>query len=64
MDPFVINGEPVSEKEFKEYQKDLAERDVLEEDESFFSATGFVDFFSDIATAAKEGWRQGELVDP
>ncbi len=64
MDPFVINGEKVSEQEFKEYQKDLAERDVLEEDESFFSATGFVDFFSDIATAAEEGWRQGELVDP
>lgn len=64
MDPFVINGEKVSEQEFKEYQKDLAKRDVLEEDESFFSATGFVDFFSDIATAAEEGWRQGELVDP
>ena len=64
MAPFVINGQPVSEKEFKEYQKDLAERDVLEEDESFFSATGFIDFFSDIATAAEEGWRQGELVDP
>ena len=64
MDPFVINGEKVSEQEFKEYQKDLAERDVLEKDESFFSATGFVDFFSDIATAAEEGWRQGELVDP
>tara|TARA_R100000951_G_scaffold113354_1_gene115183 strand:- start:108 stop:8234 length:8127 start_codon:yes stop_codon:yes gene_type:complete len=64
MDPFVINGEKVSEQEFKEYQKDLAKRDVLEENESFFSATGFVDFFSDIATAAEEGWRQGELVDP
>ena len=48
MDPFVINGEKVSEQEFKEYQKDLAKRDVLEENESFFSATGFVDFFISI----------------
>ena len=62
--PFVINGQPATEQEFNEYKKDLAERDVLEKDESFFSATGFVDFFSDIATAAEEGWRQGELIDP
>ena len=62
--PFVIDGQPATEKEFNEYKKDLAERDVLEKDESFFSATGFVDFFSDIATAAEEGWRQGELIDP
>ena len=62
--PFVIDGQPATEQEFNEYKKDLAERDVLEKDESFFSATGFVDFFSDIATAAEEGWRQGELIDP
>ena len=61
---FIIDGEKVTEQEFKEYEKTIAEKDVLEKNEFILSPTGFVDFFQDIATAAKEGWRQGELLDP
>jgi len=60
----IIDGEKVTEQEFKEYEKTIAEKDVLEKNEFILSPTGFVDFFQDIATAAKEGWRQGELLDP
>jgi hypothetical protein len=58
----VLSAEEMEANE--DYEKTIAEKDVLEKNEFILSSTGFVDFFQDIATAAKEGWRQGELLDP
>ena len=62
--PFSVNGYQVTEKEFKQYEQDLANQDVLEESESFYSIPGYIDFFSDMWRSAKEGWKQSEVVDP
>jgi hypothetical protein len=62
--PFSVNGYQVTEKEFKQYEQDLANQDKIEENESFFSIPGYVDFYSDMWRSAKEGWKQSEVVDP
>jgi len=46
MFPFSIDGYKVSKEEFEQYKQDLANQDVLEESESFYSIPGYVDFFS------------------
>ena len=62
--PFSVNGYQVTEEEFKQYEQDLANQDKIEENESFFSIPGYVDFYSDMWRSAKEGWKQSEVVDP
>ena len=64
MFPFSVEGYEVSEEEFKQYKQDLANQDVIEENESFYSIPGYVDFFSDMWRSAKEGFKQSEVVDP
>ena len=61
---FNIEGEEVTKEQFDAYSEAQKNKDKIEDNEFFFTPSGFVDFFGDIATAAKEGWSQGELIDP